>query len=193
MTKRLCCLLAVALTMACPGVGDHEYGPTQDAEAMQRVLGVWSTSDGSTVLTLCEDVEKADETAAMQGGCNYDHVVRPGRGEDRVVADQGGVGCGGCPFALTAFVRGELQHASLVEPVQIWAEVDLGRAEQSDPYALPYLLSLSTVDRKWEFHGEIDQQGDLRLSQSYGPELLQGEFDLRLGGAAACPDPEAIR
>lgn len=187
---RLCLLLAVALAVACPGGGDHEYGPGQDTKAMKHVLGSWSTADTNVLLSLNEDVEMADEAAANQTDCSEDHIVRPGRGEDHVVDHGRGIGCGGCQFDVMAYVQGELRNASSPEPVQLRGEVQLGDGYQGEPYALPYTIWLSTVDYELVFSGEVDRQGVLRLSQTAGPDLQWGEIHLRLNSGAAT-SPEA--
>lgn len=178
--------LLVALPLGCSG--EVDYSPERDTAAMESILGTWTAPGTPITLTVCEDIEQADSTAAERepGNCQVDHVVRPGRGEAHS-EDHSGVGCGGCPFSVQAFVKVELVHPDLPEPLVAQATVHLGDGYEDNPYALPYLMGMAVDGRN--ISAEIHGDGTLRFTEMDGaPPLTVADMPrLQLSGPAACP------
>jgi hypothetical protein len=176
----------VALPLGCSG--EVDYSPERDAAVMQSILGTWTAPGAPITLTVCEDIEAAESEAAQRapGNCQVDHVVRPGRGTAHS-EDHSGVGCGGCPFSVHAFVTVELAHPDLPEPVVASGAVVIGDGYEDDPYSPPYRIE-ALVDGRY-ISAEIDGDGELRFTNMDGAgQLTVADMPrLELSDSAACP------
>ena len=173
-------LLCAALGCSTPA----HYGPEEDVAALSRIVGRWASADGATALTLCEDAARAEAEPA--DGCVVEHVARgDGSGPTHEASDPDGLGCGGCPFAAVAYVRGTLVHAGREVPVrgQVWLGSD------GEPYALPYGLDLRCegAGAACGMLGERTEDGRLELMlEEDGLPTSAPPVELRLTGPAPC-------
>ena len=172
--------LGFVLIVGC--LGDSvSYAPADDDAAIAAIESSWSATGSDLVVTLCEDVD----APPSDNDCQVEHVVRgDGRGEAHT-EEHGGVGCGGCPFAAAAFVKGTVSGAGLPTPVSVTGEITLSATADDDPYAFPYDVQLrcDAPGATCSFFGTLFEDGTLELAG--GATLPAGP--LARTGAASCP------
>ena len=194
--RLLLAALVVGLVVRC-GSPTLEFSPEQDNAAMAHIERSWSGSVGSGPigLSFCEDIAANDAATAAEDSCQVLHTVR---GEGRTVArteeGKGGVGCGGCPFAVNTRVV-----ATVVLPTGDIAIMDgtirLGDGYEDNPYVGDWGFQLTAREGKPDeppmvLEGRILQNGDLLLS---GPKLNAAglsesldDVEIPTHGAASC-------
>jgi hypothetical protein len=142
----------------------------------------WS---GGLEISLCEDV------AAVEDGntCQVEHVVRgDGRGK-RHDASHGGAGCGGCPFANVAYVKGTVSGGSFAAPVEVAGEVNLAYADgdDDDPYGFPYVIRLrcTAAETPCSIEARLLENGTIEVIDPI--DYTKVSETLAPAGPAACP------
>jgi hypothetical protein len=155
------------------------YSPEDDTTAMDAIESTWSVGD--LVVTLCEDLTAPD---VDENACDVEHVVRgDGRGREHS-EDHGGVGCGGCPFAAAAYVKGTVSGGGLPTPVSVTGEIMLSYGSSDDPYAYPYDVTLQcdAPGTSCAFYGTLHENGMLEIRSG-----TVAAATLPRMGAASCP------
>jgi hypothetical protein len=163
---------ALFVVFACSD-GLQIYDPTQDAEALSTITGVWvGEVDGKIVtLTICEDKARVASEWVPQDGqtCQREHTVGSAP-YNRLERAHGGVGCGGCPFSVVAPITATLQHPDIAVDIDLGGSVSLGDGYDSNPYALPYDLGLANgSDGAWgaqRVGGTITNRGRIELEST---------------------------
>ena len=181
--QRLVLVLGWMFVVACPG-DSAKYSPEKDDVAMQDILSHWS--DGDLEIYLCEDVQTAE--GQVNGDCQVEHVARAGGLGEAHSENHSGVGCGGCPFMLVAYVEGTLSGGPFSEgPVTLRGEVNMSGGYADDPYDLPYSFYLSCDEDMGDcwVDGTIERGGTLRLSVSKSGQASDHVLDLT--GSSSCP------
>jgi hypothetical protein len=186
--RGLAALGVIVAAFAACGEPTAHYGPAADTRAMTAIASAWSEPDGLS-LALCEDVATAETWTEPH--CQVDHAVRGGD-LGREHSETHGGGCGGCPFANVAFVRGTVAGAGLPAPLEVAGEVRLGGARDDDPYAYPYGLYLRCVDAAspCAVIGTLDGDGRVTATLTLGrpgPRVPEKHHVLARSGPAACP------
>lgn len=161
---------ALLVLFAACSDGLQIYDPTQDAEALSTITGVWvGEVDGKIVtLTICEDKARVASEWVPQDGqtCQREHTVGSAP-YNRIERAHGGVGCGGCPFSVVAPVRATLQHPDIGARLALSGDVKLGDGHDSNPYALPYSFGLrygASINSATQYvNGSITTGGRLAL------------------------------
>ena len=106
--RQLLVPFGVFLLLAC----DEEapsYSVETEREAIARLTGTWTSDDGTTGLTICEDME-----TKLDGTCSYAFQLRS-TGGTRLSEQSVKHGCpGGCSFGLGAAFRVELKKDEAV-------------------------------------------------------------------------------
>ena len=179
-------ILLVAGLFALTGCLPQEvgYSPEKDDAAMAVILGEF---DGEGLnLMLCEDVAAAEEQP--NGDCQVDHVVRAGGLGERHREDHSGIGCGGCPFDVVAFVRGQVDGGPFAEPAAVSGRVHLQSGYDDRPYAFPYYVDLYCDDEAspCSLGGTLHEDGRLELASFDQHHQIDADLD-RLGDVA-CGD-----
>jgi hypothetical protein len=155
------------------------YSPQEDDDAINAIVYQFS-APGTAGLTvaLCEDVDAVEDT----NNCQVQHTVRGGGRGRRHEEDQGGVGCGGCPFATVAFVTGTVSGGSFTAPQKVKGEVTLGYGTSDDPYAFPYRVTLTCEGTPGCYlTGMLEEDGSLEITTP------NAEVTLVRGAEASCP------
>lgn len=153
------------------------YTPEKDDEAMSALVHQF-TAPGTAGLTvvLCEDIDATEDTNT----CQVEHTVRGGGRGRRHEEESGGAGCGGCPAANVAYVKGTVSGGNFTAPQTVKGEVSLGGGD--DPYGFPYRVTLTCDGTPSCFlTGDLAEDGSLQLTDS-GAEVV-----LVRGAAASCP------
>lgn len=155
------------------------YSPEQDDEAMAALEQRWS---GALELSLCEDVAAVED----ENTCQVDHTVRgDGRGK-RHGGSRGGGGCGGCPFANVAYVKGTVSGGSFVAPVEVAGEVNLAYGNpDEDPYGFPYSVRLRCTDGSCNIEARLQEDGTLEIMDAANYTVVAST--LAPAGPATCP------
>jgi hypothetical protein len=172
----------VALLVAFTACLDHtaRYDPARDDAAIAAIASAWAEPSGFA-LSLCEDLSQAQ--AATTDTCQVGHVVRGGgRGVAQDVTHPGG--CGGCPLAAQAYVRGVARGAGLVGDVPVVGTADIP-SSGDDSYALPYAIHLRCDDpqQPCTIAATLDAAGRLTITSEPGiPDRVIDRV-----GPAACP------
>jgi len=158
------------------------YSPDQDDRAMAVIASVFSDTDQGIVLSLCEDLA----FVADDNTCQVEHVVRGGGRGIAHEEDHGNVGCGGCPLANVAAVKGTLTAGGLPAPVAVTGTVTLGSGTSDEPYAFPYFVHLDCADeaQPCTIEGTLEEDGRLDATVTVGGE--PAERPLVRSGAATC-------
>jgi hypothetical protein len=176
--RRLALVVLSLLFIACLEES-ASYSPEADDQAMASLTRTWTRPDEGASLSLCEDLEAA-AVPLDANDCQIENVTRGGGRGTRHDESRGG-GCGGCPFANVAYVKGTVSGVGLAVPVQVHGTVDLGNYD--DPYDFPYRLALVCDDTTAPCYltGELEADGSLDLVNEAG-----GEAVLAPTGAATC-------
>ena len=182
--KRILMVSGLFLLTGClpDGVG---YSPEKDDEAMQTILSEFGNADMN--LSLCEDLETAG--AQANGDCQIDHVVRAGGLGEKHHEEHSNIGCGGCPFELVAFVRGQVVGGPFAEPTPVRGQVHLQTYGASDrPYSFPYYVHVTCEDEAYPCSLEGTLYEDGRFELLVSEQGHQANFDLDRLGASVCGD-----
>ena len=183
-------LLVGFFAFSCGGGNSVTYTPAQDQAVLDRLEGTWvaSSDSGDVKLTLCEDQERADWVAERDDSCDYDHIVRAEERSTRETEDHSSIGCGGCPFEVSAFLEGSVQGGELAEPVQVEVEASIGDGYDDRPYEAPYFLvgRLETDAPDQSPSMELEYEGPGALAGIVGDQLLDTQFMFTRTGPANC-------
>jgi hypothetical protein len=146
----------------------HRYTPELDEKAMTALTGSWRELDQGWSLRLEEDLTRA--ARATTDSCQIEHVLRGQRlGRKHQAAPPAG-GCGGCPHAAVAYVRGELRTPAGVAWT-VTGQVLVHSASAANAYAFPYNLQLGCADVRQPCgaSGTIERGGEVDL------RVIEGE------------------
>jgi hypothetical protein len=184
-------LLAVAVALLSAGGCSkfrHELTAEKDALALGSVFVrlVSTSGDPPLTLTVCEDLERAEQELA--DGCTVAHVARGGlRSQTDEIAHEAG-GCGVCAESNLAFIVARLEGHQLSAPVSLRGTVELGNSFRDDAYAMPYRIDLATTDDKVSLQLELRESGKhfLRLFSGPLPNTAVPRF-FRTDAPASCP------
>jgi hypothetical protein len=157
---------------------DVAYSPEQDDDAMTSITQSWSSA--SMTMSLCEDIAAIED----DNTCQVAHVVRGGGRGKRHVATHGG-GCGGCPFANVAYVKGTVTGSA--GPMEVVGEVSLASHGNDDPYEFPYDIDLrcTSTESPCSIGARLLANGTIEVID---PNDYRTVIDtLAPAGAAACP------
>lgn len=183
--RRIARNLVIVLAAGCIGRNIVSYSPEEDDTAIAAIASTWSASTPALSISLCEDPTALEPDQP----CQVQHMVRgEGRGR-RHEEDNGSIGCGGCPFAAVAFVKGTASGAGLpgTGPVAIAGEVRLSFANPDDPYEFPYQVVLKCIDplQPCSLFGTLQEDGTLELDSNTGDTVAP--VALARTGTATCP------
>ncbi|HSA23829.1 MAG TPA: hypothetical protein P5076_20375, partial [Myxococcota bacterium] len=158
--------LVIGLALTACSTGKVNFTVAEDDAIMQVLATEFSTLEGS-VLSLCENRELSDAWKDP-GGCQEAHVVRGGgRGLAHSEDEPSSIGCGGCPFAVLAYVKGTWTGAPFAEPVEVEGEVALGDLhEPGGVFGYPFQVYLTCKGDSPAcavIDGELQENGHLAL------------------------------
>lgn len=160
--------------------GSDEYTPQQDTRAMQAITSAWADVGTGYALSLCEDVSAPDS----DNDCQVEHVVRGGGRGRTEAANDGGIGCGGCPFAAVAYVTGTLSGPGVTGTVAVRGEITMSADEL---YAYPYYVSLTCEGAvACSASGTLAADGSLEVEITTGAGSSATLVVLSRTGAATC-------
>ncbi|MDX2089446.1 MAG: hypothetical protein SFX73_16455 [Kofleriaceae bacterium] len=176
-------LFLLVLGVGCLSDSVH-YTHEQDTEALSTNERAW-TAPGGLNLSLCEDVSVPD---TEENDCQVQHVVRgDNRGREHEEST-GGVGCGGCPFANVAYVRGTVSGGTFAQPVTVTGTVSLGYAAGDDPYDYPYAVDMQCMaPADCSLGGMLEADGTVNITFAEGLGDAGAQLVFTPGGAASCP------
>ncbi len=180
-SRRLRSALPLTLLVVFACYGRTEYTPANDAKALTTIVGVWvGEIDGKIItLNICENTSAvatyhADVDADT---CLLDHTVRSA--PYATIQRAHGIGCGGCPLDVVAPVTATLQHTEIPFALELGGQVVLGNGYDSNPYNLPYILSLyasgsQRLDGTITAHGriELDTMSVVAFPNAHLPKVL---------------------
>jgi len=182
--------LVIGLALTACSTGQVRFTADQDQAVMQELASEFTSLEG-TLLSLCEDRARSDAWNEP-GGCQEAHVVRgAGRGLVHTEDEPSGIGCGGCPFAVLAYVKGTWSGAPFDSPVEVEGQVGLGDLyEPGGVFAYPYRVDLTCkgdAPACAAIGGELHEDGrlSLRVYQSWDDPNAPA-FELQAGLAATC-------
>ena len=177
--------LAIVLLAGCIPGETASYSPEEDDTAIAAIESSWSGSSPALSLSLCEDVNAPEP----DNTCQVQHAVRGGGRGRRHEESNGSIGCGGCPFAAAAFVRGTASGTGLpgTGTVAVAGEITLSSFSADDPYAFPYHVELRCVDpgQTCSLFGTLNEDGTLELTSS--ADATATPVALARTGTATCP------
>ena len=167
--RQLLVPFVVFLLLACDG-DPPSYSVEAEREAVARLTGTWTSADGTTELSICEDTERELD----DDSCAYGYQLRSSGGT-RLSDASGKRGCpGGCSFALVAAFRVELKQD---DAVTRFAALGGYGEDDGAPDATPAIY--------WPQGG----QGSVSLGEDGRLELQQSSVDtvvLTRTGPATC-------
>lgn len=187
-SRRPSLLHIVTLVVAAGCLSDtSSYSPQQDDEAIDAIVWQFSAAgtDGLT-LSLCEDVAAVEDSNT----CQVAHTVRGGGRGRRHEESFGGIGCGGCPFATVAVVKGTLSGGGLIGTRTVKGEITLGLGiNGDDPYGFPYDVRLTCdgTPTPCSLSGTLEADGSLQVTLSEGLTGMAADHALIRGVPASCP------
>ena len=161
-------------------LGDSvSYSPEQDDDAINAIVYEFRAPGAAGLsVALCEDLDAVEDPSS----CQVQHTVRGGGRGRSHEAEQGGVGCGGCPFATVAFVKGTVSGGSFSAPQAVTGEVTLGYGTGDDPYGFPYRVTLTCEGTpSCYLTGMLEEDGSLQITAG------GAEVGLVRGAEASCP------
>ncbi|NMB76392.1 MAG: hypothetical protein GYA21_14840 [Myxococcales bacterium] len=193
MKKKTARLVPVmlALMTACSPPPTMYFSAAQDTAVMAELETEFSQSaSGGIRLSLCEDRARSDAWNEP-GACGEAHVVRGGgRGIEHEEKEPSGIGCGGCPFSVLAYVTATIDGGPFAEPVSLAGEVRMGDLYRpSEVFAYPYTLELARCKEQGcdvRVHGLLYADGRLELEVRRGDFSLLTTARLQAGPAAVC-------
>ena len=159
---------------------------------MDELQSSWESSTGDVIqLNLCENREMSDAWNEEEGGCQEEHVVRGGaRGIEHKEQEVSGIGCGGCPFQVLAYVKGTVQGGPFSQATEVSGSVSLGDLYDVDKiFQYPYLVYLSCSGDNpacFSLNGELYEDGHLDLEILMSSDSQYQKVKLSLSGPAAC-------
>jgi len=154
-------LLCLIIAFACGG-NEIDFTPEKDNAAMAKIEKNWTS--GGFNLNITEDIPIADEEA--KNTCRILHVVRGG-GRSEAHTESTSIGCGGCINSIKAFIKATASGGPFLEPIELTGDVYFGDLQTTDPYALPYKLSLSGNSTNCTIGGNILENGSLQITVNF--------------------------
>ena len=186
--RRLILIVLSLLFFACLEES-VSYSPEADDRAMVSLTRAWTQAGGDAAIELCEDLAAPD--LASNDTCQVENIVRGGsRGTSH--SESRGGGCGGCPFANMAYVKGKVSGGGLAAPARVSGSVYLGGGSSGDdPYGYPYTVLLTCDDAAapCRIEGTLEADGSLHLTteREGATGTLTTDVELTPTGAASCP------
>jgi hypothetical protein len=183
--------LIAALALVACGSATIQFTPAQDDAIMLELASVYTAGTDGPSLVLCEDRVRS-RAWNDPGDCQEAHVVRgDGRGVEHKENEPSGIGCGGCPFDVLAYVRGTWTGAPFAEPVEVEGEVRLGDLYSvPEIFSHPYTFELRCVGQSpacAAISGQLDDAGQLVLTVYADYDNPNGApVTFQTGDAAIC-------
>ncbi len=183
-------MILIAALVAC-GTSSITFTEKKDQSVMDELESVWENPEqDAIVLTLCEDKEMSDKWDGQES-CQESHVVRgEGRSIEHTEQESSGVGCGGCPFEVLAYVKGTIEGGPFSQAASVAGSVSFGDIYDVDkiftyPYHV-YLTCTGDAPACFSVSGELFEDGHLELEYLKDVNSEYKMFNLSRTGPSGC-------